>query len=172
MIIDTFLFDLIFSFSGRYFWFDFIAFSLSYILPPFLILTLIILFILNREKWSDVIRRALLAAIFTRIFLVEGIRYFFPRKRPFDIIDIDPLLPLKESGSLPSGHTAFFFAVSTVIFFQNKKLGVFFFISSFLIGFFRVSAGIHWPLDIVLGALLGLITGLLFEIIKEKKNRA
>jgi undecaprenyl-diphosphatase len=64
----------------------------------------------------------------------------------------DPL-----EGSFPSGHALFYFALSYVIYAYNKKLGTAFYIFSLLIVFSRVYVGIHWPADILAGAIIGTL---------------
>jgi undecaprenyl-diphosphatase len=64
---------------------------------------------------------------------------------------------------MPSGHATLFFALSAVIYFYNKKLGIFCFISSTLIVLARVFGGIHWPSDVLAGAIIGILSGWLIN---------
>ena len=48
-------------------------------------------------------------------------------------------------------------------FLDNKKAGIFFFLASFLIGLARVFSGIHWPSDILVGALVGILSAYLLR---------
>ena len=58
--------------------------------------------------------------------------------------------------------------MSTVIYFYNKKLGIFFFIATLLITVSRVIAGIHYPSDIIGGALIGItVAYITFYIIRR-----
>ena len=95
--------------------------------------------------------------------LAEVIKYFFPSPRPFLVLEKVNLL-FQHGGfdSFPSAHAAIFFALATGVWFLNKKLGLIFFLGAILISLARVSAGIHWPSDILAGAGLGLVAGLLF----------
>jgi undecaprenyl-diphosphatase len=82
------------------------------------------------------------------------------------------------SSSFPSGHAAFFFALSTVLLLYNKKFyprpkfwwgaGLFFFLASFLISIARVFVGIHWPSDILAGAAIGIFSGWLIILFSRK----
>ena len=88
---------------------------------------------------------------------VEVIRLFVHRLRPFVA---DPsIVPLfsETSYSFPSGHAAFFFAISTVVYLYNKRWGVWFYLASAVIGLARVAAGVHYPTDILGGAVLGVV---------------
>lgn len=103
--------------------------------------------------------------------LVEAIRLFVYRLRPF-VADssIAPLIS-EASFSFPSGHAAFFFALSTVIYLRNKRLGIWFYAASAVIGVARVAAGAHYPTDILGGAVLGIAVGLAtHQLVKRYRN--
>ncbi len=63
----------------------------------------------------------------------------------------------EKNWSFPSGHAAFFFALSTAVYFYNKKWGVFFFIASSLLSIGRIMGGVHYPSDILGGAIIGVL---------------
>lgn len=63
--------------------------------------------------------------------------------------------------SFPSGHATVFFALATVIYFYNKKVGVLFFIAATIIACMRVLVGVHYPVDVVVGALIGVCISIL-----------
>ena len=61
-----------------------------------------------------------------------------------------------ESGfAFPSGHATFFSAIGFALFRNHKKVGYIFILFAILIGIARVAAGVHFPLDILGGFLLG-----------------
>ena len=109
------------------------------------------------------------AALIARGF-VEVIRFFFHRPRPF--VDNPAIVSLlnETSYSFPSGHAAFFFALSTVIFLYNRRWGVWFFIMSAAIGLARIMAGVHYPSDILGGAMLGGLVGFAVHRLFVKKH--
>lgn len=91
------------------------------------------------------------------------IRLFIHRPRPF-VADQSILALLeKTSYSFPSGHAAFFFALSTIVYIYDKRWGAWFFVASAFIGLARVAAGVHYPTDILGGAALGVVTGYLIH---------
>ena len=72
--------------------------------------------------------------------------------------DVNLILNKIDQPAFPSGHAAFFFALSTVVYFYNKKAGIGFFVASFLISISRVFGGVHWPTDILAGVLVGIFS--------------
>lgn len=72
--------------------------------------------------------------------------FYFPRPWPMRLMD----------GSFPSNHTAAAFALSLSVFFHRRSLGLFLLALSLIIGLGRVAEGVHYPIDILGGALLGL----------------
>ena len=53
----------------------------------------------------------------------------------------------------------------------NKKLGIFLYIFTVFMTLSRVFIGIHWPFDILFGALLGIFVGLIGDKIFRKYVR-
>lgn len=106
------------------------------------------------------------AAVLSRFIIVEIIRVIWERSRPFVQENIVPLISHSASASFPSGHASFFFALSFVIYLNNKKAGIVFLILSSIIVIARVLSGIHWFSDIIVGAAIGIISGYLISKIK------
>ncbi len=70
--------------------------------------------------------------------------------------------------SFPSGHATVFFALATAIYFYSRFAGVLFYIFAILISLSRVAAGIHYPIDIVVGAMIGVLVGRLVFMVSQK----
>ena len=168
MSLDFYLFQLINSWAGQYSWLDnlgvFFAKYFGYLLIFFLLLFLI----KNFKKYWPMVVKAFSAAILARLVIVNIIRFFYYRPRPFIANQVNLLLSDEPTGSFPSGHAAFYFAISTVVFLFNKKIGTFFLVASFLISIARVFSGIHWPSDILTGALIGIFSGWLITKVFRK----
>lgn len=166
MSLNQEIFQAIYNFSGNFIWLDKLAIFLAEYLGYFLILASFAIFIWKKE-YRKIIFLALLSAFVSRFVVTEIIRALYFHPRPFQMLSISPLISHPPTASFPSGHASFYFALSTVIYFFNKKLGVLFLIISFLIGIFRIYCGLHWPSDIFGGMLIGILIG--WCVIKIKK---
>lgn len=100
------------------------------------------------------------SALIARVAIVEIIRYFIHRPRPFETMHFQPLIP-ESSWSFPSGHATFFFAFAMAIYMHNKTWGVWFFVAALIISIARIITGVHYPSDILGGAIVGSLTAYL-----------
>ena len=168
MNIDFYLFQYINSFAGKWVWLDALGVFLAQYFGYILVLSLFLFLLKNRQKYLLMLVYGFSAAILARFGITELIRWFLPKSRPYVENNVNLLLGHIDQSAFPSGHAAFFFALSVVVYFYNKKIGYLFFIASFLVCLARVFCGIHWPLDILAGALVGIFSGwLILKIFKK-----
>jgi len=93
-----------------------------------------------------------------RLIVVEFMRLFVYRLRPFATGKFKPLIPVSAyAASFPSGHAAFFSAIAFFLFFYQPRLGLFFLITCALVSVARIIAGIHYLTDILGGVNGGAI---------------
>jgi undecaprenyl-diphosphatase len=65
-----------------------------------------------------------------------------------------------ETGyAFPSGHTTLLFSVAVGLWFEHRRAAIFAGIGALLVGLARISAGVHWPIDIAGGIVLGAVVG-------------
>ena len=142
-----------------------IIFSAKY-LGYVLLSVFLILFFKNRNR--NFLLIPLISALVSRFVFTEIIRFFYFRPRPFMEQAFSSLIDHAPTASFPSGHAAFYFALSAGVYFYNKKAGLWFFIASFIIGFSRVLAGLHYSSDILGGLVLGLFSFWLVSFLSKK----
>lgn len=136
---------------------------------PYIVIILAGLFLLFHH---DVFRAENSLAVFLQkkreilmVFFISGfawviaklLKLFIETNRPFaEFSNVSALFP--ENGfAFPSGHATFFMALAISIFLLHKKVGYVFIFFALLIGVARVVGGVHFPLDILGGFVLGSI---------------
>ena len=96
-------------------------------------------------------------ALSTR-FVTSLVKYAVQRDRPPAVVlDPKPLMEIPTTSSFPSGHTSTGFACAYVISRLAPRLAVFVYVLAALIGFSRIYVGVHYPIDVLAGAVLGLV---------------
>lgn len=170
LTLDTQIFYFLNSLAGQSLVLDnilvFFASYFAYIL--ILIFLYWLVFYVNREK-LQIFFVITASALIAKFGITELIRFFYHRSRPFiDLPSVNQLIIHENSGSFPSGHAAFFFAISMAIYMYNKRLGALFFIFALFMTISRVIAGVHYPSDIIGGALVGIfVAQIVFRLIKK-----
>ncbi len=98
------------------------------------------------------------------------IKSIFPTERPFQLNGNETFVftPL-TNGAFPSGHTAAAFSIAWTIWKHDKKVGVIYLLSAFAVGISRVLANVHYPIDVVAGGILGVITSNIIQKVHFKK---
>ena len=167
MSIDVSLFHLINGPAGKFWLLDWVG---TFLASPFAyILGVVFLYLLIKEKnWKKRIyffSLAALSTILSRGIITETIRFIYARPRPFAALSFTPLLSQETGGSFPSGHATFFFALAMTVFYMvkdspeifHKNWTWWFLGGTILMTIARIYAGVHWPSDILGGALIGIL---------------
>ena len=100
----------------------------------------------------------LLASDGAAVLVSFALRDWIGRRRPPLVYpEPKPLVHVPHSGAFPSGHAATAFACATVLACWDRRLAVPAFVLAAAIGWSRVYVGVHWPLDVLGGAVLGVL---------------
>lgn len=84
------------------------------------------------------------------------------RARPFEVRPyIDIIINKPQDPSFPSGHTAISFAAASVLFYLDKRTGIFSIIIASIIAFSRLYLYVHYPTDVLAGIIVGVLCGII-----------
>lgn len=112
---------------------------------------------------------AIIAGTLTLWFVVEMLKALTRRSRPFLVIEGTRVIGTRERGqSFPSGHTAQSFFLATWLS-HEFALGVLATVALYaiavVVGFTRMYIGVHYPRDVIGGAVLGYAWAFLLALI-------
>ena len=93
---------------------------------------------------------------------------FIARIRPYDLNPISLLISAPRDFSFPSGHTYTSFAAATAIFFHKKSWGIAALVLSTMIAFSRLYLYVHYPTDVLVGIVLGVLLAIAAHFILPK----
>ncbi len=121
------------------------------------IAVILLFFRKTRRAGAAMLTALLIGAIFGNVV----IKNLVMRPRPF--VSHPELIPLLDPGdewSFPSGHTLTGFAASAALYSFHIKSGSCAFVIAVLIAFSRLYACVHYPTDVIAGALIGVVCGM------------
>jgi undecaprenyl-diphosphatase len=150
--IDVYLFFLINGFYNPYLelFFNVITNFGSII---FWVLIIVLFLLKGKRRMSLHLVYALVMDVAVVLFL-KGV---FLRPRPFETFNLG--IDLEMGTSFPSGHGEIAFSGAFVLSNYYKKYSHLFYILAVLVAFSRVYLGLHFPLDVIIGSINGLIIG-------------
>ncbi|MGG7162924.1 phosphatase PAP2 family protein [Clostridium ihumii] len=107
-----------------------------------------------------------LIALAVSTFFTEGvIKNIVERVRPIIRYPIEkPLISIPKSYSFPSGHTSSSFAVATILFVMMPHFKIIPIVLAVLIGFSRVYLYVHYPTDVFVGMIIGILSAVMVLI--------
>jgi undecaprenyl-diphosphatase len=101
------------------------------------------------------------------------LRYAIGRERPpLRFPDPVPLVRVPGNPAFPSGHAATSFACAALLAWLTPLPKVPLFVLAGLIAFSRVYVGVHYPLDAIGGAILGLAVATALRRLVEARRRS
>jgi undecaprenyl-diphosphatase len=141
---------------------DFVLFVASFLIWLMFAGLVVLWFIDGKIKKEQVVH-GLLASFIAWTF-AEILKRVFMSPRPFDLNGLQTLtLTSPLDPGFPSAHAAVAFALSITIWLHDKKVGALFLILAVLVGWARVAANVHFPIDIIGGTIIGTVVAIAVE---------
>lgn len=153
-----------------------ILFNLTQVGDALISLSFLTIFIVYAPKiWESLLSASIVSAIFSGV-----LKDIFAIPRPAAAFDNNSFViigkTLSGHSSLPSGHSITVFTILTVLLFafMPKKLNykilwiIFSIIAGLILVVTRVGVGAHYPLDVIVGSIIGYISGLAGIFINQK----
>ena len=93
--------------------------------------------------------------------LVSIVRRFINSERPYTMYDFKPIIEKNKKGeSMPSRHVFSAFIIGMAFLYIGEiPLGIIVFVCGLIIAIVRVISGVHFPKDVIVGALVGILCG-------------
>tara|TARA_B100000768_G_scaffold171043_1_gene178011 strand:+ start:159 stop:1007 length:849 start_codon:yes stop_codon:yes gene_type:complete len=158
--------------------FPYFQFNLTQLGDVIIFLPFLTVFIVYAPKlWHALLSSLLVSGIIS--FLLKNL---FAIPRPAAVFDNDNFLiignVLSGNSSLPSGHSIATFTILTSVFFgfipKELRFKIIWFFSTLVVGliivFTRVGVGAHYPLDVIIGSIIGSISALAGIFINKNYN--
>lgn len=116
---------------------------------------------------GDAAQRKLVLQMLVGLFIgsvcvILPLWHVFPRERPYMVLPgVHPLSLPMHTSSFPSGHVKTAWLITVVMGAHRPRFAPGLILISSLIAYARMYDGMHWPFDVLFGALLGITLGLL-----------
>ncbi|PJI09650.1 MULTISPECIES: phosphatase PAP2 family protein [Clostridium] len=103
------------------------------------------------------------------VFIIGKIHFV---NRPFVFNKVNLLYPHKLTSSFPSDHAIVTLCIALGIFKINKPLGRVLILLSIIVGFSRIYVGHHYPLDVIAGFILAVLSTSFLKLIPRNFKKS
>ena len=131
------------------------------VVMPMIYLTLLATTYLQQGLGKQVLIYVIIPA--SGFVILSFLRKKINAPRPYEEWDIKPLLDRDSPGqSMPSRHVFSASIISMACLHASLSVGLILLILSAILGLVRVLGGVHYPKDVVVGYICGLVWGMIF----------
>lgn len=166
--MDIYLFRLVNNLAGKSIILDQIGIFTAKYTVYILALIMIYLWLTKRNsfRYRQMLIISGLSCLFSELIgkLIAGNIYF--HRQPFAVLNsVHQLIPKDIGNSFPSDHTIVFFSIMMIFFIYTKtKIRYIFPIIAVIVGLSRIFVGVHYPVDVFVGASIGTIISIISYI--------
>ncbi|KYD06662.1 undecaprenyl-diphosphatase [Heyndrickxia sporothermodurans] len=127
----------------------------------FLILALLVHWFTRRQRNRMMVIQAVIATVIAEV-LGKIAGKLYSHHQPFaELPHVNKLVEHAIDNSFPSDHSIIFFSICFSFFLVRKKEWWLWIVLAILVAISRVMVGVHYPVDVATGALLGIISALI-----------
>ena len=131
------------------------------VVMPIVYLTLLVTTYFQEGFGKQVLIYVFISA--TGFVILSLLRKKINAPRPYEVWEIVPLLDRDSPGqSMPSRHVFSATIISMACLHASLSVGVILLILSVFLGLVRVLGGVHYPKDVLVGYICGLVWGVIF----------
>ena len=131
------------------------------VVMPIVYLTLLVITYLQEGLGKQVLMYVFVPA--SGFVILSLFRKKINAPRPYEVWEIVPLLDRDSPGqSMPSRHVFSATIISMACLHASLSVGVILLVLSAFLGLVRVLGGVHYPKDVVVGYICGLVWGVIF----------
>lgn len=100
--------------------------------------------------------------------LARFISLFYYHTQPYDVFNFKPIINHEIDNAFPSDHAGISSVLASLVLIRNWRYGLPLFVLVALVCVGRVYGGVHHPIDVVTGVVVGLIAATVGNLILRK----
>ncbi len=151
--MDYQIFSVINGFAGKYPLLDGVGIFFAEI-AVFVLTALSLGVVKNRTHFF--IQASIIVGVLLSVHSLLGVLFF--RERPFESYHVVQLISQPPTmKSFPSDHAGVAFAIATLLFLFHPRWGYYAYGFATLIALGRIYVGVHYPSDVLAGAMIGIL---------------